>query len=259
VNDDFEGSTGAALVTGGTGAIGGTIARIMASRGSNIAFGYRFEEEAPKAEELIADVTASGHEAAGWPVDLTDPDDAGRFVAQAVERFGALHTYVHAAGPFVPQVYLSTVEPAKFRFHVEVEIIGFYNGVQAAIPHLRENGGAIVAVTSVAIRRYILRDALSAGPKGAVESLCRAIAAEEGRFGIRANCVGPGVLSEGMAAKLMEAGDVAADAIEATRQTIPLRRLGTAADVAEVACFLASNRASYVSGQSIDVDGGLHV
>ena len=258
---EFADLNGAALVTGGTGAIGGAISRLLASRGSNIAFGYLAgrDAELPRAEALIADVSAGGREAAGWPVELTKTEGAAGLVDQALERFGAIHTFVHAAGPHVPQVYLSGVEPARFREQLEQEIVAFFNIVHAVLPHMRENGGGIVAVTTVATRRYIMRDGLSAGPKGAIEAVVRALAAEEGRYGIRLNCVGPGVLSEGMAARLIEAGDVREEAIEATRKTIPLRRLGTAADVAEVACFLASSRASYVTGHMINADGGLHI
>ena len=84
----------------------------------------------------------------------------------------------------------------------------------------------------------------------------RAIAAEEGRFGVRANCVGPGMLTEGMAARLIGSGDLDEHALDVARRNIPLRRFGAAADVAEAVCFLASDRARFISGQKLDVDGG---
>ena len=89
-----------------------------------------------------------------------------------------------------------------------------------------------------------------------MEALVRALAAEEGRFGIRANCVGPGMLTDGMAERLIASGELGDDALAAARANIPLPHFGTAADIAESVCFLASDRAGFISGQCLDVDGG---
>jgi 3-oxoacyl-[acyl-carrier protein] reductase len=134
--------------------------------------------------------------------------------------------------------------------------VAFFNLIHHALPHLRASGGSVVAVTTAATRRFPVRDGLSAGPKGAVEALVRGIAVEEGRYGIRANCVGPGMLTDGMAERLMASGDLDDAALEAARRNIPLRRFGDAVDIAEAVCFLASDRADFVSGQMLDIDGG---
>jgi len=89
-----------------------------------------------------------------------------------------------------------------------------------------------------------------------VEAAVRALAVEEGRFGIRANCVGPGMLTDGMAQRLIGSGELDERALEITRGNIPLRRFGVAHDIAEAVCFLASDRAGFISGQKLDVDGG---
>jgi 3-oxoacyl-[acyl-carrier protein] reductase len=124
------------------------------------------------------------------------------------------------------------------------------------LPYLREATGSVVAITTAATRRYPIRDGLSSGPKGAVEAVVRAIAAEEGRFGVRANCVGPGMLTDGMAARLIASGELDEAALEVTKRNIALRRFGEAVDVAEAVCFLASDRARFITGQMLDVDGG---
>jgi len=87
----------------------------------------------------------------------------------------------------------------------------------------------------------------------------RALCAEEGRFGIRANSVGPGMLTDGMAERLMISGDLDEAALAVTRAHIPLRTFGTAMDIAEAVCFLASDRAKFISGQHLCVDGGYSV
>ncbi|MEZ5077610.1 MAG: SDR family oxidoreductase [Solirubrobacterales bacterium] len=254
---DFAERPGAALVTGGSGGLGAEICRLLAARGSAVAFSYRSRGEV--AAELVAELESAGGRAAAYQADLADEGSARALGEAARERFGAIHTFVHAAGPHIPQLHLSRVEPGAFRAQLEQEAVGFFNAVQPLLGALRESQGAIVAVTTAATRRYPVRDGLSAGAKGAVEALVRGLAAEEGGFGVRANCVGPGMLTDGMAERLIASGDLDEDALAVTRANIPLRRFGGALDIAEAVCFLASDRAGFVSGQCLDVDGGYTV
>ena len=255
--DDFAGRSGAVLVTGGSGGIGAAICRMFAERGSDVMFTFRKNRDAAAA--LEAEITAMGRRAASVSVDLADEAAALATVTATIEQFGGMHTLVHAAGPHVDQIHLSRVKPSQYRAQIEGEAVAFFNVLQPSLEHLRGIGGSIVAVTTAATRRYPVRDGLSSGTKGAVEAIVRAVAAEEGRFGIRANCVGPGMLTDGMAARLMASGDLDDAALEVTMRNIPLRRFGDAVDIAEAVCFLASDRADFISGQMLDIDGGYGV
>jgi 3-oxoacyl-[acyl-carrier protein] reductase len=249
---DFAERTGAALVIGASGGLGAEIARLLAARGSRVALTYRSTPTDALAAELGGDTRS-------WYLELTDAAACARVVDEVATAYGGLHTLCYAAGPHVPLVHLSRVAPAQFAEQLTQDAVGFFNVLAAVLPHLRAARGSLVAVTTSATDRFPVRDGLSAAPKGAVEALVRGIAAEEGRFGVRANLVGPGMLTDGMAVRLMASGDLSDTALAAAEANIPLGRFGRATDVAEAVCFLASDAAGYITGQKLNVDGGFTV
>lgn len=247
MTEDFADREGAALVVGGSGGLGASIARMLAERGSDVVVGYGRNAEA--AERVAEEARTYGAHATTLQLDLHGD------CSDAISGLD-LHTLVYAAGPYVPMVHLSTVAPEQMADQLAVDAAGFFRVVQPALPSLRRHQGSIVAVTTAATDRFPVRDGLSSPPKAAVEAMVRALAVEEGRFGLRANSVGPGMLTDGMAERLISSGELDDRALEITRGNIPLRRFGRAGDIAEAVCFLASDRAGFITGQKLAVDGG---
>jgi 3-oxoacyl-[acyl-carrier protein] reductase len=204
VLDDFSGRAGTAIVTGGSGGIGAAVCRRLAQAGSAVAFTYRSRRA--EAQSLLSELSAGVLPVSAHQVDLTDAAATEQFVSSVAQDSGGVHTVVHAAGPFVPQAYLSQVTPAMMLAQLTQDPAAFFTLVRAALPALRASRGSVVAVTTAATRRHPARDGLSTGAKGAVEALARAFAVEEGRYGVRVNCVGPGMLTDGMSAVLTGSG-----------------------------------------------------
>jgi len=245
---------GCAVVIGGSGGIGRAIAVQLAGRGSDVALSY-FKGSA-RADETASLVRSAGQEAHVGQVDLRQEVEVRRFVDQAAEHFGGVHTAVYAAGPYIPMRFISQQPASAFREVMEHDTFGCFNLIQAVLPHLRTAKGSFTALVTPAIRRYAVRDILSAAPKAAIEALVKGLAAEEGRFGVRANAVGVGVITDGLYHALVESGDFDQRFLDASRQVMALKRLGTADEVAEGVVFLASSRARWITGQTLMIDGG---
>jgi 3-oxoacyl-[acyl-carrier protein] reductase len=245
---------GAAAIAGGSGGIGQAIASMLAGSGSDIAVTYHGNRAA--AEALVGRIAEGGREAAAFQLDLRDAAAVERFHAEVRERFGALHTAVYAAGPYIDMRHISSLDPALFEKTVGTDVFGAYNFFHHAIAGLRAAKGVAICLGTPAIRRFAKKDILSSAPKAALESLIKGIASEEGRHGIRANMVGVGAISDGMFHKLVETGDFDDRFIDSTKRAVALGRFGTAVEIAHAVDFLASDAASYITGQTLMVDGG---
>lgn len=242
-----------ALVAGGSGGIGSAICRALARGGFDLALTYRSNVEA--AEATAKEVQSLGAAATVHSLDLTDAEATRELVA----GFKRLDNVVYAAGPPIPMRYAGAVTPDLYAEQIRQDAVAGFNLLHPSIGPLRASKGAVVCLVTTALTRYATRDVLSAAPKAALEQVTRAIAAEEGKFGVRANCVGVGTIEAGIWEDLLSTGDYDERALAAARRAIALRRFGAAHEVADVVEFLVSDRSSYVTGQTLNVDGGYSI
>lgn len=249
---------GAAIVFGGSGGIGGGVVRAFARAGSAVAITYRSKQAV--AEEIAAEARALGVAASLHQLDVRNRAEVAAAVAAAVGTHGRVHTVVWGAGPVVPQVPIADWDEAMFRDSMEIEVFGFNNAVHSALPHMRAaGGGSFVHLGSAGHDWWPHLDGLSVAPKACNEALVKGIAKEEGRHEIRANSILVGVIDAGQFKVGQDAGTFTPEWEEKVKAMLPLRRWGSADDIGDAAVFFASNRANYVTGQTIAVAGGFGV
>jgi len=248
-------SSGCAVVFGATGGIGAATAGLLAQRGCDVVVTYR--SRAAEAEKLADSIRELGRKATALSCDVTDRDAVSSVVDAALGEHGRIHTVVSAAGLLFRTRPLVEFTDEEFAGVIQSDVLGFFNIAKAAVPALRAGGGgSITALITTAVDRTVPTDALSATPKAAVAMMIRMLAHEEAANGIRANAVGPGVVEGGMVPG-MRTDEVTRNLLEQAVTLTPLGRAGLAEEIAEAIAFLASSKASYITGQRLMVDGGL--
>lgn len=246
--------SGLALVIGASGGLGSAIVRRMAGDWGNMMITYRSNRT--KAEDLCAELADSA-DIDAVELDLATPDGLDTVFDAVAEHNLPLRSVVYASGVPIPQPYASATTNAQWDEVIQVELMGFIKVVARALPQLRAAGGGnIVNIGSFATRWFPQGDVLSAVPKAGTEMLCRAVAKEEGRFGIRANTVAPGIIDAGLGSELMNS-ILTPDIWDEQKKKVPLKRFGLAEDIANAAAFLSSDQAAYITGQTLIIDGGL--
>lgn len=247
---------GAALVFGGSGGIGQHVVKAFAAAGTDVAIVYRSKQEV--AARVGGEVESLGRKASLHAADVTDLNQLRGAVADAIRAHGRIHTVAWAAGPVVEQVFIAETTQELWRKSIDIEVHGFFNAVQATLPHLREQGGgAYVHLGSAGHLWFPQKDGLSVVPKAANEALVKGIAKEEGKNGIRANSILVGVIKAGMFLELLKRGVFDDKWTEETQKLLCLKRWGEPEEIGHAAVFLASN--GYVTGQQINVSGGFGV
>ena len=239
-----------ALVTGAARGIGKAIALKFAQEGANIAFTDLVIDENGKATE--AEIAALGVKAKGYASNAADFAQSEEVVKQVKEDFGSVDILVNNAGITKDGLMLRITEQ-QWDAVIGVNLKSAFNFIHAAIPvMMRQRGGSIINMASVVGVHGNAGQANYAASKAGMIALAKSVAQEMGPKGIRANAIAPGFIDTAMTQELSE------EVRKEWMNQIPLRRGGTVEDVANCALYLASDLSSYVSGQVIQVDGGMN-
>lgn len=244
-----------ALVTGGGSGIGAAVVRELAAQGASVAIHYRSSREG--AEQLVREIRAGGGNAASVQGDLTVEADAIRVVADAVKHLGGLDILVNNAGDLVSRMQTEKHELGHFRAVTAVNVDSLMMVTREAIRHLTQalGGSSIINLSSLAGRKGGAAGSLAyTAAKGAVLSMTRMLSVELAPFGIRVNAVAPGFI-EGTK---FHATHTTREAAKKAVESIPLGRSGTPEDVARAIAFLASEYDGFITGATLDINGGVY-
>lgn len=238
-----------ALVTGASRGIGSGIAMAMAEAGANVAFTYRSSEE--KAKELEDALSKYGVKAKGYKSDAADFAAAEELVNSVIEEFGSLDILVNNAG-ITKDNLLMRMNEEMWDDVMRVNLKSCFNTVKAATRQLmKQRGGSIINITSVVGIKGNAGQANYAASKAGIIGFTKSVALELGSRGIRCNAIAPGFIETEMTEALDQ------KMVDEWKNAIPLKRGGTPEDVANACVFLASDMSSYISGQVLQVDGGM--
>lgn len=238
-----------AIVTGASRGIGKAIAEQFIAQGAKVAFTYRSSAEASAA--LEQELSAGGGTVKGFQSDAASMTDAERLVGEVVEAFGTVDIVINNAG-ITDDTLLMRMTEEQWDRVISVNLKSCFNLTKAVMrTMLKARSGSIVNISSVVGVQGNAGQANYAASKAGILGFTKSVALELGSRNIRCNAIAPGFIETEMTAKLD------ADTVQGWRDAIPLKRGGTPEDVANLCVFLASDMSAYITGQTLNVDGGM--
>jgi 3-oxoacyl-[acyl-carrier protein] reductase len=238
-----------ALITGGSRGIGRACTERLAAEGARVAFLYHHNQQA--ADDLVSDMKSKGHDVRAIQADVVDGELAEKIVADLLADWKQIDILVNSAGVIRDGLF-ATMSADQWHSVIQTNLTGTYNYCRAvAQPMLSSRKGSIVNISSVAAEFGSRGQVNYAASKGGIDGLTRCLAKELASRKVRVNGVAPGMIETDMSAAVR---NLAGDRI---KEAIPLRRVGQPQEIASVVAFLASDDASYITGQVLRADGGL--
>ena len=238
-----------ALITGATRGIGKQIAITLAKQGYNIALNYRKENE--ELENTKKEIEEIGVQVLAVKGDVANFEDCEKFVKQTIERFGQIDVLVNNAG-ITKDMLLMRMKKEDFEQVIDTNLVGTFNVTKNVVPYMmKARSGRIINISSVVGISGNAGQTNYSASKAGIIGFTKSLAKEIASRNILVNAVAPGFIETNMTDVLKD------DVKQEIAKNIPLKRMGTAQDVANVVKFLASDDSSYITGQVINVDGGM--
>jgi 3-oxoacyl-[acyl-carrier protein] reductase len=240
-----------ALVTGGSRGIGRAIAERLAADGAAVIINYTRQEKS--AQEIVKSIIAKGGKAVAIHADVAKFAEVKRLFDEAEKALGSLDIVVANAGVFLGKPLIeSTEEDYDYVFNINTR--GAFFALREAATRVRD-GGRIIVVSTGGTNMFFANASLYLGSKGAIEQFARALSRELGPRNVTVNILSPGFTDTDMLNQA--AGEIASEQIRAGASLSPFNRIGSAEEVADVAAFLASDAARWVTGQNVQAGGGV--
>ncbi|MEZ7945869.1 MAG: 3-oxoacyl-[acyl-carrier-protein] reductase [Flavobacteriaceae bacterium] len=238
-----------AIITGATRGIGRGIAVEFAKQGANVAFTYSSSVEA--ANTLEAALTSLGVKAKGYQSNAAEFNTAQELAKEVLNEFGSIDILVNNAG-ITKDNLLLRISEEDFDKVINVNLKSVFNMTKAVIrPMMKQRAGSIINMSSVVGLKGNAGQSNYAASKSGILGFSKSVALELGSRNVRSNVIAPGFIETEMTGKLDEA------TVQGWRDSIPLKRGGTPEDIANACVFLASDMSSYITGQTLSVDGGM--
>ena len=243
-----------AIITGASRGIGKAIAQRFAEEGAQVVVNYKTASDL--AEDVVNGIRAAGGEAIAIQADVARREDTDRLRDESLAAFGKIDILVSNAGIVIDKSFIDSTE-GDWNAVMDTNLRGFFNVSQSVLPHMIERkfgriiatGSIITEVADFGGNQY----SVCTASKGGIVNMMHPMAAEMARHGITVNSVSPGYIATEML------GEIDAQGLEEALRLVPMRRYGKAEEIAAAMAFLASDDASYITGQVLVVDGGLHM